>query len=452
LQLLHANQTDELEKHLALFGEDFLFRGQTKAYNLPDGSPNLSTSFQRLGCLPPLMLKWIFFTEELLRRGGVAEQRQDQLFLTQGLLQHYGWRSSFIDLSSSKAVAAWFASHAFSARPHLELCENGSENAVWLKSLSASYSDHDETGYFYVLSKDHLEAAGHSLVSLEEDLTTECPSRFLAQRAWLASVFNGQSRIDPAAITALITAPATVFAGLAHAAKIKETNDLFPGPDVDGLLGNLLDLPWLEMQIPNPMFPTYRRSLEIPEYQESYVKHLPATTALYSAFWLSESQQSKPEVVWIQVPEETFYGHTEIGLPLPRLAEYLRQNEVVHIESEGLICYPAVPNNTTYDKGISIRRGADNVFDVCAIKVGHPSERFTGWGVFDGYKYRLVGDCLVRHPSPTDCPCGDPKRHEYHLRAMAVLDDVLANARIDRKDQIIRVSWPIAREQRRPLR
>ena len=68
MQSLQANSLAELEQHLAAFGNECLFRGQTKAYHAKDGSPVINSSFVRQGCVPPLMLKWSFYVRELLRR------------------------------------------------------------------------------------------------------------------------------------------------------------------------------------------------------------------------------------------------------------------------------------------------------------------------------------------------------------------------------------------------
>ena len=215
---LRAEDILQLRQHLAPFGPEFLFRGQTNAYAASDGLPNLNSSFIRKGCLPPLMLKWIFYTNELLRRGGIHAEQLKTGHLTQGLLQHYGWRSFFVDLTASPAVAAWFASHSFSSKRSWQFCENSFEEPVMLGEQTAHYTDHGGAGHLYVLNKEQLKESGHELVSLVDDLTTDCVTRFQVQQAWLAGLFLKQERIDPLAITAEITASASVFKELSEAA------------------------------------------------------------------------------------------------------------------------------------------------------------------------------------------------------------------------------------------
>jgi hypothetical protein len=426
-----------LQAYIAKFGDKFLFRGQTNNYSLPDGSPNLTSSFARKGCIPPLMLKWFFYAEELLRRGGLDLNRPDLLNLTQGLLQHYGWRSFFVDLSSDAAVAAWFASHAFQACTEVYLCENTREQPVFLKFLGASYKPSDGIGHLYVLDKEMLTKSGHTLVSLEHELATTCPSRFQTQKAWLAGIFHDQRRLDPRSIAAHICAPSPVFKQLAGTRGFNKTNDIFPPPSEDKLLQNLLDLPWLLIDVPNPPFPFYRRSLEIPEYQVAVPKHLPPTAALYSPFWLSDAIVSDPNEIWIRAPEELFYYNTETDRPIPRLSGYLRESGIVNIETKGLLCYPAYTRTVSYAKGISIRKVHDNLFDVCGVEIDYKSDQFVGAGASEGYRYELVDDTLVRRRSPTDCSCGDPARHVLHLCTVAALDQQLSTATAKREGSII---------------
>lgn len=441
METILVNDLETLRKCLAVYGDGFLFRGQTNDYAAADGTPSLTSSFERKGCIPPLMLKWIFYVDELLRRGGFDVNRPDLMPFTQGLLQHYGWRSFFVDLSSDPAVAAWFSSHSFESQRRLDLCETPSENGVMLVVQAASYKDNKENGHLYVLSKELLEERDHTLVSLVDDLTTDFSSRLQVQKAWLAGVFGSQRRLSPAAISAHITGPASVFRDFARAAGFQATDDLFPPPEQDKLLENLLSLPRERMEYDGLPFPFYRRSLDIPEYQDSFVKHLPVTTALFAPFWLSETEPPETNELWIHVPEETFYGHTRLDQPLPRLSEILHQNDITNIESKNLICYPGVPKSTTFEKGVSVRRVSGNVFEVCGISVDYQGDQLIGGGVANGYRYELVGGArLIRRESPTDCRCGDPHRHSLHLRALVVLNDMLSTAKIERTGNVIQVT------------
>ncbi len=162
-------------------------------------------------------------------------------------------------------------------------------------------------------------------------------------------------------------------------------------------------------------------------------------TALYSKVWLSEIATMAKEELWLHVPEETFYGSIGTDCPIPRLGEFIRTNDVTNIESDGLICLPTLEDSPSYEKGISLRRKG-NMVEVCGISVDHESSHVSGWGVAKGYLYELVDSRLVRREAVTDCPCGDPMRHNLHLRGLAALEDLLSRANVRRSGNVVKIT------------
>jgi len=120
--------TQELRRVLTEL-DGALFRGQV-AYYEKDGRPSVVTSFDRRGCIPSQMLKWCRYADNVLHTY-ISAAGTSQAF-TQALLQHYGWRSFYVDCSASAAVAAWFASHVYAQRQTVELCEDCEEDPVML--------------------------------------------------------------------------------------------------------------------------------------------------------------------------------------------------------------------------------------------------------------------------------------------------------------------------------
>jgi hypothetical protein len=169
------------------------------------------------------------------------------------------------------------------------------------------------------------------------------------------------------------------------------------------------------------------------------VKHLPPSTVLAAPFWVSDAVTNASDGLWLRVPEETFYGVIDIDKPMPRIAAYVQENPVTHIEAEGLICFPIVEGSRTYDKGIVVRQVGEGRYEIGSLTVDYTSDRLTAIGVSLGYTYTLQDNRFVRQPSAGDCPCGDPEKHNMHLRALAVLDDMLGSARIERKNHIASV-------------
>jgi hypothetical protein len=424
----HVNSLAELKQRLKRFGTNYLFRGQTRHHTLASGPPSLTTSFARKGCIPPLMLKWIFYATELLRRGGVDIDNPQTMHIVQALLQHYGWRSFYVDLSADQSVASWFAGNVFREKHETHMCEDTREVGVMLVHFGARYEAHNDSGHLYVLDKQQISDCGHELIDLQDSFKSDSRTRFEVQKAWLASCFRAQTELNPRAIVAHISAPGSVFRELAREHEFVETASIFPGPEDDKILANMLSLPWsLAGGLTSMKF--YRRSLQIPDYHVTFVKHLPPTTTLYSPFWLEEMNETSRNEVHLHVPEEVFYSVTDIDQPIPCLLSKLNHHNILLLESRNLICQPAVPENTTYDKGVRIERINRDLIQVSSVTVDYPSDQIRTIGVSLGYHYRLDNQKLVRAPSPEDCPCGDPMRHVYHLRAIATVEQLLSEGR-----------------------
>src|SRR4051812_38514048 len=109
METVSISSLDELDAALQAVPVGSLFRGQVRHYTRPDGRVNWPTSHIRKGCIPSELRKWSFYAQEALTVFGGSDPPLD---LVQALLQHYGWRSFYIDLTSNPAVACWFASNS----------------------------------------------------------------------------------------------------------------------------------------------------------------------------------------------------------------------------------------------------------------------------------------------------------------------------------------------------
>lgn len=121
METVSVNSLSELQAYLAQLPKDVLFRGQNSHYSV-EGGPSVVTSFDRKGCIPSQMAKWARYASNVLDTyiGSVSDTKA----FNQALLQHYGWRSFYVDCSACASVAAWFASHTFSQKNVIELCED----------------------------------------------------------------------------------------------------------------------------------------------------------------------------------------------------------------------------------------------------------------------------------------------------------------------------------------
>ena len=237
-----------------------MFRGQIKHFEDKDGSPSINTSFDRNGCNPPKMLKWQHYAKEILRAlsgpDGVAFGH-----LPDAILQHYGWRSFFVDVTKSPAVAAWFASHVYtSGKPVIAMTESVNEEFVMLVHNAPKYVPAEKSGSIYIISKTKAQTNGATFVDLTEIECEDTKPRFHAQQGGLIGPF---SRLSPAAVLERWEVPATVLREFAAEGGLKRTEDLFPPREKDIFLNLLLAVPWVNREAKDPIF---RRGLDIPEY------------------------------------------------------------------------------------------------------------------------------------------------------------------------------------------
>ena len=139
MEKIKVSSIPELKDVLSGFNDGYLFRGQSRHYTDGSSTPSLTPSFfsSRERCVPPTRHRWSthadFIIHTILGHSNFDEQ------LSEAILQHYGWKSFFLDLSASSHVAAWFASHSFSEKVSWHMSEDCYETAVQLHNLKASY-------------------------------------------------------------------------------------------------------------------------------------------------------------------------------------------------------------------------------------------------------------------------------------------------------------------------
>lgn len=268
----------ELESAIADFGDDGVFRGQNSHFGEPN-SPSVVTSFDRQGCIPPEMLKWSRYANNVL--GVFLNDHSGSLGHTQALLQHYGWRSFFVDCSSDPTVGAWFASHKYTEKFAIEMSEDYEERPVWLRKRMAKYAFEEGEGHLYIIDKKAASQVG--LIDLAALRIDGARCRTEAQQAWLIGPLRNTS-LPADCFRAHVIADRALFRDFAATKGRTTTETLFPPPSEDPILHALLGLPWREIKgIRDDKFniPAFRRALELPEHAESFVKIAWPQTAFY---------------------------------------------------------------------------------------------------------------------------------------------------------------------------
>lgn len=435
---VHAHQRVstlvELEAALRAISADVVYRGQTKHHVDTDGRISMTTSFAREGCVPPLMIKWIQYASSVIRALQGPGLPAPSEARTQAILQHYGWRSFYIDATNNSAVAAWFASHKFSSDMHAETCEDAFEAGVCLLSLRAKYSlSKEEFGHLYVISRNEVVRSGHRCDDLGEVISAEpgLRLRFLDQEACMLGPL--QNALPESCIVGHIEAPVSVLAQYAKSKGLDDTNTLFPTPAEDPVLGLLLRNPWVRTSVDIGM-PTFVRGLELPMYSDHYIKHLPAAVALYSQQWANAPRFARliPELVaalFLRVPDALAYGQPTGTTSFPRLTNLLRRHKTVVIEYDGLFRYAERSDEPDYYKGIVLTLESDRV-SVSALSVQHPGMRLVAAGTELGWHYSISSSGeWVRVPGNDDCPCNAPHRHEQFFCPIERIEDGLESWR-----------------------
>lgn len=433
MQTLGFETVAELKTYFDGLGNGYLFRGQTKEYLNNEKKPSLSSSFSRRGCIPPVMLKLSHYGRKILQSFVKHFDDQRDLATDQAILQHYGWRSFFIDLTSNPAVAAWFAGHTYETQRLLNLAEDCWEDPAMLIHDQAIYADTEGTGVIYVVSKKSLRAKSVQAVDLQEIATAKGRPRFVVQSAWMVGPLKDE--LPAECISAKVFAPMSVLREWAQNAKLGSQIDLFPGPTDDPVLATLLALPWVHRPLEDDenQLHYFDRGLPLTEYGWQPVKRHPPHVVFYYSFWLAnEHGEHSPfkDATYLLTDEATFYGvASNDQLRFPVLTTMLRTNGPLLIEMDGLMLYPHSTRSSEFGKGILISLEAESIVSVSEVLVDYAGMRPSGYGVAAGRSYQVSSDgTWVHAPAEHDCPCGNQAVHGHHLVVVSHIEDMLAGS------------------------
>ncbi|HEX8527326.1 hypothetical protein [Allosphingosinicella sp.] len=429
MKQIRAESAAELESLITEHGEGALFRGQTEHYGEPD-RPSVVTSFDRRGCIPSEMLKWSRYAKNVL--GVFIGKHGGSLEFSQALLQHYGWRSFYIDCSSSPAVGAWFAAHKYSDRFAIEMSEDYEERPVWLRKRMAQYAYEEGEGHLYVL--DEATAARVGSVDLAALRIESYRCRTEAQSAWLIGPLRN-APVPSGCFRAHIIANRSVFRDYAAERGLTDTNALFPPPEEDPILHALLSLPWREIEgVRDSEFPipAFRRALDLPEYAESYVKIAWPRTAFFCGDKIAEKFETIDGDpfggVVVTVPDIVLFGTADKDTPMrfPEVEALIKEKGTVAFEIDELIQHANMGHMTFYQKGIGVLPRGPDLFEVCELVVEHPGLDMTGAGFNKGWFYRSgSGGLWVRESHPEECDCGNADVHGHHISALHIAEAFL---------------------------
>lgn len=426
---LEINDLPTLRARFAAQSEDSLFRGQVQHFEDPVGAPSITTSFDRHGCVPPKMLKWTHYAKELFRvLSGPGHEIPKHY--PDAILQHYGWRSFYVDVTKSPAVAAWFASHIYTkGNLVVEMTEDADEAFVLLAHNAPKYVSAEKPGHIYIVSKSKAQTGDAVFVDLTEIECEDTKPRFHSQQGGLIGPLS--KRLAPEAVLEHWIVPAAVLRDFAAEAGLRQTEDLFPPREQDIFLKLLLAVPWEHVGT-DAKFPAFRRGLDIPEYDYRTTRRYSSDTAFSRRKWLSRQDHLGRysllgSALRLGVGEESFYYHVDSPPEkLPRLAKLLGESQVVVIETDGIVRAPEGARGDEYTKGIVLHSAEGGLVHVSELAAKHPGTKLTGARALAPWTYRLDSDgTFVRQPHEHDCPCNNPGRHEQLFRYAQVIECLL---------------------------
>lgn len=414
MKTVHCQTADEIQNFFNSLPPGVLFRGQTREYRHPDGSLDIRTSIERHGCVPSRMLKWWHYSRAILSTYVKGFDHLTDLATDQAILQHYGWRSFFLDATTEFSVAAWFASNSYQTKPFTEMIEDCFEDPVFVVRQQAWYEPANDLGCVYVLSRKALRARNLETVDLVEITTASGRQRCSAQSAFMIGPLSGSLPED--CIVARIFAPSSVF--LDYTSRFPELTcaTLFPGPSVDPVMATLLSIPWVKRQVDEPGIGIdfFDRGLPLPEYDIKSIRRTGPEIAYYRRFWIANTLQS--DTIFYLTEEVFFHGTASGDLIFPNLTRLLREHKSIALEINGLIQHPYGGNAGQYGKGIYLEVREDGLIFLTELSVEHYGTRPAGFGITRGRFFR-VNDDFHWHAfyHPEQCECGKDAHHAHHL-------------------------------------
>ncbi len=266
--------TEIKSKHIH---QQLVFRGQVKDYPLVPSMRRGRGKNPSPGCIPWLTANWDVCARRLVSR---FKKSQPAFAEAQAVMQHYGYRSFFVDVTSNPEVALWFALHQFRSENTPLHVDSQLRSAVFQWSQYALC----RTGFLYVLSVPN-DNSKNQYVNLIDTMPSSA-ARIHRQNAGAIFCSSKLESIDDCIIAKLEVIDDDWFRNSKRNLKFTE---LFPPPSIDIFYRSLCTTPYfisLETAMNNigvghPLlgpFPIYVESLK-----ELIKEYLPLTKILSSA-------------------------------------------------------------------------------------------------------------------------------------------------------------------------
>lgn len=451
---MYIKNLKELQDKVNSYNSDFLFRGQTKNYSNEKYQNSFLTSFERQPCVPSFHIKWNYYCYNILKWLSIQnffsyEEDDDIEKYVQALLQHYGWRSNFIDLSSNIAVSSFFASFKYEDNRTIQMVEDCYENGVFdMRNTSRYIKSTEEYGVIYVFDKSLLEMnAKSSLINLQDCLCDE-NLRPIRQNGYLIeNIDNSLNDILNASLKEVLFIETNVLIDYCMKENIDQ-DYLFPSNDIDIIYKELLSLPrkeFIDEQGKRTNF--YKQPFFIPEYNINFNKFKDKSVAFYSTKWLiddfmefcDKKRKNNMEVFFrtaykIKVYDDTpFHISPAIDLSINGLKvfDYIKERQKIIIEFNNIFKY-SLNADCEYQKGIICEYISDSV-KISELGVIYTGKQIQGMYAKLPYYYTFKDNKFCKIKGENECMCNDYELHIHLLKVVQVLLEGYLNGQIKGK-------------------
>ncbi|MEN3942725.1 FRG domain-containing protein [Prosthecobacter sp. SYSU 5D2] len=415
----------EFSQALNLWGDDVIYRGQVKHYT-KDNTTSITTSFKRNGCHPPSMQRWLHYCGEALHSLNCVEDTEDiAMEWIQALLQHYGWRSFYIDVTKDISVAAWFACNVYESKNFVNLEEDCNEVGVLSIVNKAHYVPSVKDGYIYVISKNALNKCGVGVIDLCLIEPNDFKPRYSCQKGLLIGPCD---ELPPETILDVLKVDLEVLKSIS---KQHALDNLFPGRDKDVIYKILLSVPFTPLpSTDSSRIAVYRRALQIPEYDFRFTKINSSNVAYYSGEMIFKEPDEIADIIVHASGFLLYHTTIDIDDDISGLLSLLGGGGKLIVECSDLLRLPPFHDSPLYIKGAHLQLFENGDICISGMSVQQSGTQITSMQIDNGWYYRQVNNRLIKVPDPRDCPCNYKRRHLLIVTILKKANLDLVNGKI----------------------
>lgn len=431
IRIYNKEQLDEIIKQYS-DNEKYIFRGQNRNYSTEEYQSSFLTSFDKSRCIPMKRANWLYSCHNALKAiiDPVTLQDLDNnkysIFL-EALLQHYGWKSRYIDLTKDLKTSFFFATMRYVSKEIIHCYEDCLETPVFEKVNEAYYDkSEEEFGIIYVFNQQKIRLSKEEIfIDLTEEMDFYSEIRPLRQSGCLLSNCKGQlNKVLEEAMLEKYEVSTSLL--LEYCKQNNITQDrLFPSDKIDPLYWFLLSLPRRKIILDdNSEVDIYKKHLDIPEYSLPFEKIKAPAVAYFSEFWIANSlhefensndQMFPPNAIWYKCYQNIYATNiTENFKELGNIIELLYKEKNIIIEFND-IYKNYFDDSSNYSKGIRYDM-EENIVAVYELEIDFAGKSVRGMGCLMPRYYKVIDkNSLMPVRKPGDCPCNDEDRHNHNL-------------------------------------